>query len=169
MMLFDDRKALEEGGSDSDNDDNEEGDEGNNNEQEPFQDELEEAGPTTTNDSQATSNPLTSSVEFTNVKISNSASNRVDGNDTRVIFVYNMHSKVVCLVFSKKYGRFKSASRDHGKSDRQSCFFSTPYGVSYRITSKFIHKKSCFLKTTPTQTSSIFWQKFSTVIKKCRS
>ena len=35
-----------------------------------------------TNDSQATSNPLTSSVEF-----------RVDGNDTRVIFVYNMLAK----------------------------------------------------------------------------
>ena len=43
-----------------------------------------------TNDSQATSNPLTSSVEFTNVNISNGASNRVHGNNTRVIFVYNM-------------------------------------------------------------------------------
>ena len=79
-------------------------------------------------------------------------------------------SQQSCLLYMlKKYGRFKSASRDHGKSDRQSRFFSTPYGVSYHITSKFIHKKSCFLKTTPTQTSSNFWQKFSLVIKKSRS
>ena len=78
------------------------------------------------------------------------------------------HSKGICLVFSTKYGRSKRASRDQGKGYRQSCFFSTPWcELSYCI--KVYPQKVMFSENNTNVNQSIFWQKFSPLIKKSRS